>query len=189
MSWLHCTGAIHIFARVSANTPIFYVGTSEQHPMPEGETHYAPVFNDIGGPVTKFDVEYQGDEEVVALDLNRFNDGNLSILLSPPFYNGVVGYTSRLARGSLAIQQGHTYELWLANSFYNTPDATIDLPPGTYYPACVTIGRSTPKQGTKTQTKRVVIEPLNWYDPTDGTFWLKSEDALYFQNLPSILSA
>jgi hypothetical protein len=169
----------------STQSPIVYIGTCEQHPVNDAEVAYDPVYNDIGGPRTPFDKEYQGETEVILLDLNRFNWFNLNLMLSPPLYQGMVGWTNRLARGSLLLQQGLSYELWLQYSFFRTANATPDLPPGTYYPACNTLTNQTPKQGTKTKTKRVVVESNNWYTKSDGSFFLKSHDLSYFSVLPA----
>lgn len=193
-AYLHVTGPVHIWARTPnvgagpdqspaglSGVP-FYVGTCERCPSDDVEVHYEPVMNDLGGPRVPFDREFQGAEGVVVLDLNRFVWNNLNELLKYPRYgeNVAMGLTSRLDRGSLLLQNGLSYELWLQYSFYGTANATPGLPPGVYYPACCTVGNMKPKQGSTVMNRRLIVEPNNVWSAVDGSFMLESESPAYF---------
>ncbi len=196
-SWIYCTGPIHAWVRftppigtggtssVLPSGPIIHLGTCEQHPTDDDSNEYEPVMNDIGGPKVPFDKQYQGSTEIIVMDLNKLSYAIMQRITSPPYFDGSVGYTNRLARGSLMLQQGLAFELWLQYSFYGTANAVPDLPPGTYYPAVTTIASQTPKQGTKAKLRRVILEAANWYNRSDGSFLLKSQDLADFAGIPA----
>lgn len=105
-TFLHCTGAVHIWAKVpdykygglsnsSKGSPIgndflYYVGTCEAHPVSELMHFYRPVFSSAGGPLVPVDKEYLGSVETVTMDLNRFDANVVDYLESAPRYGRAI---------------------------------------------------------------------------------------------------
>jgi hypothetical protein len=141
--------------------PLF-LGWAEYHPVNEEEQHWAKVFSDTGGPATPTDKEYQGAEEIVAIDLQEYNDDVLDLLEAMPRPDvNFPGTTTRLDRGALLIANGLYFELWQQYSFFGTINAQPDLGPGWFFPCCNPAGIYRPKQGTKTRMSRVMVEANN----------------------------
>jgi len=204
----HCTGPVTAFVRfsdspssgVGSQTPnklsgkSYYLGTCEQFPIQEEEIIYLPVFDDLSMSASARDKEYAGTNELIVLGLNRFNYNVLNRLLAVPRYGardrtGAVlpaGQNGHMDRGSLAVAQGLTFELWLFNTFFGSRNwnSYPDMVMGTYYPFCNTITNNTPKQGSgRTQIRMVAIE-ANWayYEP-EGRWFMKSTDRQYLNKV------
>lgn len=180
-NWMKSTGDVEAWVRIPrvSATPMF-LGWCEYHPVNEANYFWNPVYTDRGGSRAAFDKEFQNGEEMVALDLNKFNDNVVDLIeaMPRPDLNNP-GSRSRLDVGSLLIANGNYFELWLRNFFYGTVNATPDLGPGWYYYACSCAGVLTVKQGTKVLMKRVIVEAMNKPNPSFG-FDLKSNTLAAF---------
>ena len=200
----HCTGPIEVAIRVAAQGPgpalsfgtgfsgtggQVALGTCEQHPVVDGDVLYDQVPNDIAGTQLGLDKQFQGSTEIILLDLNRFDYAVLSLLESFPCYGRTAlapfdspGFNDWLDRGAYLQQNGLSFELWLYFTFFGTRVASAYplMPRGIYYPCCNLLKDSIPKQGLKTQTKRLAVEAnWAWFEP-EGSFFLKTSDPSYF---------
>ena len=201
----HCTGPIEIVVRVAkpfGPGPVIFpdslsgatldLGTCEQHPINQGEALWEDVPNDLGGTMIGLDKQFQGSTEIIILDLNRFDYSVMAILENIPTVgrapSDAPGFTDGLARGSYKQQNGFSFEMWLYYTFFGTRVAAAYplMPPGIYYPCCSLMQDNIPKQGTKTQTKRLVVE-ADWaffegsaINPALNEFFLKTSDPAYF---------
>lgn len=190
-AWYQCTGPINVFGRVGYTGSGFYLGTCEQHPIPEGDIEYNEVMNDLGGNKVPADRQFMGAEEIIVLDLNRFNFAGYNVLRSGPSFNGNVGQTSSLARGSFVIQNQNAFELWLVYTFFGTPNVLDpNMPIGTYYPYCRLLGDHIPESGSKNMMGRLIVGAMNGFNTPAGNYFgwlLKSHNASYFTPLNGIV--
>ncbi len=139
---------------------------------------------------------YMGQDVKVVLPLARASMTTLEKLLATPRLGrnvaGVgtypMGTESYLDIGSLLQRNGMSFELWLVNGFYNTPNALAypDLDIGRYFVCCNLAGFTPDRQGRDTEQAQLMIE-ANWVQawPT-GPRVCYSKDPAYFENLPSI---
>ena len=196
----HCTGPIEVVvglptvgAGVFSNPVVpkkenqFFLGTCEQHPITQFEVGWEQVPNDLGGTMVGLDKQFQGGgPEIIILDLNRF-DYNVMNLIDARSHGA--GATDGIARGAYKQQNGLSFQLWLYYTFFGTRVATAfpNMPRGVYYPCCNLLQDDVPKQGTKTQTKRIIIE-ADWAFfegpnpllPGGNVFMIKSSAPVYF---------
>ena len=194
----HCTGPIEVVVRAATFGPgpavpvtalggsAATLGTCKQHPVNKGESFWEEVPNDIGGSMQGLDKQFMGGTELIILNLNRFDYNVLSFLETIPsvgrFPSNSPGFTDFLARGAYKQQNALSFEMWLYYTFFGTRNAVAYplMPPGIYYPCCSLAQGDIPEQGTKTQTKMLVIEAdWAWYEP-DGSFFQKSSDPRWF---------
>ena len=185
---LKCTGPVFVWVRYNIGGTPQFLGTCEQHPTFESEPAWEPVLNDFGGFMTPFDQTYQGATEILTSDLNRWDETQLNIVNSPPNSGGNEGFDAKLSRGSFLIQGGKYISVWFQYSFFGTANAQEDLEPGWFYPACRVGGIFTPKQGTKSQLRRIVFEANNLFVISGGvwSFLLKSNTEADFAPLSGL---
>lgn len=191
-SYQRSTGAVEVWVAPNlggSRVPLF-LGFAEYHPVNQSEHNWQPVFSDQGGPVTPFDKEFQGATEEVVIDFNKFNDDVFDLIEAEPRpANNFVGATSRLDRGSLLIANNLYFVMWLRFTFFGTINSPSDASPGWCFYCCNVAGVHTPKQGTKTLVKRLVVECNNLYDPATKGFLLKSNTAAAFAPIAGLVSA
>lgn len=226
-AFLHCTGPIHIWARfpdpgylqslVAPNLavsdpfsavigggglPVYYVGTCETNPTNDAANAYFPVYTAAGGRMTPTDDFYEGSQELIALDLNRYNETVLGWLSEAPAYGRQInslqqngpgdrdsfGLTRRLDRGSMVIQNGGYYCLWLQYSYSGSGPTPPDLPWGWFYYCVTTLGVYTPKQGNgKTKMARLSLVARTLHDYRYFN-WAKKTNNLYaFQQIQGLV--
>lgn len=201
-AYIYSTGPVYVYARIPAvgvgpykainklSGTIIFLGTDESFIEPTFEQKWKPIMSSIGGDMKAFDKMFMGEDGLVPINLNRFNLSLARLLLASPFLgrdNVANGATTRLGRGAMALANGLTYEIWLAFAFYGTLNAAAypDLPPGYYFPACITAGSYPKTLGISDKKMMLAIEPLDAWNVVDKAFNKYSQDPAYFQNLPS----
>jgi hypothetical protein len=203
-TFIYSTGPNYIFVRFPVPGPgpfikpsqlggtIYFLGTAEEKPEEDLQAQYLPIFNNIGGKMVPFEKSYQGTIGGFSILLNKFSHTVLTLLQRMPS-NGRMdaavpaGQESHLSRGRLVQANGDGFELWRANGFFGTLNATAypDLPPGRYYPCCHNVRIFEANEGLPDEKILLIAEPQNVYNAVDGSFYLYSEDPAKFAGLPN----
>lgn len=194
IAYQYCTGKVDCFFQLNAwkaynfvepvaGSDTAYLGTCEQYPLVQGLNRWNPVYNDVGGPLSPFDKEFQGLGKIIALDLNKFIQTNINTLLG-----GGEGIEDYLSRGTLLQANGLSFTLWLRFAYYGTANDISggQLPPGEVYFCCSIPENGYDPIGTRTRKTRLVIEADPAYNVNDGGFWTYSTLPKYFTGLPSV---
>lgn len=114
-------GALAVALARLAATPTF-LGTGETGPTVRKRRHYAPVMNDLAGPVVPFDKIRGGQDAIVSVSLTRWN---------PPVYrsiasvsaSGLPGFETSADRGTLMMTEGQSFVLYLRYPFFDSHPA------------------------------------------------------------------
>lgn len=201
-AYYYVTGPVHIYVRIpttgagpqrlpnvaAGSGTIFTLGHCEDSPEPDFVPHYLPVKSSLAGPALPDDEIQAGGEVKVELLLSRFNLTLVNRLKQmarhgrdqPP------GFESFLDRGRLLLAQGDSFELWLANAFYGTPNAAAypDLSPGYYFPACRLAGTLPRNLSRDAKKVHLSVEPKSVRLGVAGGFMTYSQDPKWFKILP-----
>ncbi len=201
LAYYHVAGPVHVFVRIppvglgpykTAGTlsgPIAFLGHTTDAPEPDFKSEYIPVMSSLGGPVVPDDEINVGGTYQASMELSRFNYNVLTALQQFPTHgrNGLpAGTESYLDRGRLIQAQGDSFEVWLQNSFYGTPNAVVypEMPPGIYYPACRFVDMLPRKLSRDSTKAQLVIKPLSVRIGITGGFISYSQHPSFFVNLP-----
>lgn len=198
-AYYNVAGPVHIYVRVPvlgagpfvgqpSRGAILFLGHCEESPEPDFVPQYVPVISSLAGPKVPDDEIYVGAEYQVQLNLSRFSYSVIQLIMACPMYGrGVApGSETFLDRGRLLLANSDSFELWLRNAFYGTPDALAypDMPIGYYYRACRWIG-SYPRSLSRVNTRAMVgIKPLSVRQGVTGGYITYSQDPKYFKDLP-----
>lgn len=200
LAYYYVHGPVHIYARFpkvgagpyvapgALSGTIYFLGHTTDSPEPDFIPKYHPVHSSLAGPEVPDDEVQVGGEYELALELTRFNYQILMAIKQFARYGRgeVPGTENFLDRGRLVLAQGDSFELWLKNAFYGTPNAAAypDLPPGYYYPACRTAGVMPRDLSRITVKANAHIKPLSVRQGVTGGFVTYSQDPKWFLNLP-----
>lgn len=201
-AYMHTTGPSHIYIQgwkssdpdtggsqssSSKKKPgdIYYLGTCERAPAIESSEKWIPVYADVSSKLVSFDEEFAGKEVLIVLDLNRYNQEALAVVLDSPGHtrnDGQDRQEFRLDRGSLLVLNSNGFSLWITNSFYKTSNAAPGLTAGNFYPFCKLISSYTDSPGRETRRVRLIIEPKPYYTK-DRSFEMSSSFESNFNKL------
>ncbi len=198
-AFYNVAGPVHIYVRVPvrgagpfvgqpSKGPILMLGHCEDAPEPDFVPQYIPVMSSLAGPKVPDDEIFVGGEYQVQLNMSRFSYSVLQLILACPMYGrgALPGSETFLDRGRLVLANADSFELWLRNAFYGTPDAVAypDMPIGYYYRACRSLG-TYPRKLSRDATRAMVgIKPLSVRQGVTGGFITYSQDPRYFADLP-----
>lgn len=200
LAYYYVTGPVHIYIRVptvgagpyvapsSLKGTIYFLGHTLDTPEPDFVPQNIPVMSSLSGPLVPDDHVQVGGKYHLALQLARFN---LSVAKKLKQFarqgrSQVAGTESFLDRGRLMLANGDTFELWLRNAFYGTPNAAAypDLDIGYYFPACK-VDEFLPRDlSQKTKLIHTAIEPMSVRQGVTGGYVSYSQDPVYFSQLP-----
>lgn len=170
MAQLWCTGPAHAFVNMAAYSqggpyPLgtFYLGTCENAPEIQLGPEYEPVRNDLSGKKKPFDMQYQGEDALISLDLNRYNENVYQLIANRPF-RGVPGADGPFDIGTLIGTEGAAIALWLTFPYALKPamanSANGPLVPGYRFPYTAPISPERLTVGT--QAKKVHLLMYAW---------------------------
>lgn len=201
-AYQYATGAVHVYA-ASCVSPLgtgssnyaglagvrsprdaSYVGTCEQYPVVDGGQNWNPWFADQGGNTEPTDWEYQNEWKVIALDLNKFSQDSVSILLTALEQVSLRGSTAKMSVGKLLQGNRLFSSLWLSFGNYGTPAAIPDLPAGEFYPCCRLVSSRYSPLGTRSRTIPLLLRTCPLLNIADNTTVTYSTDEGWFTNLP-----
>lgn len=197
------TGPVHVFVRVPSTgagprQPVgklggrkaVFLGHVERTPEVAIEPQYKPVFCSLSGEAVPDDKLFLGEATKVVLDLARFDHNVVGDLLTAPRYGhgpNWEGSETYLDRGRLVQAHGDGYELWLQYSFFGTANAagaSPAMPPGYYFPCCITAGCYPTSLGRDTKKIRLMIEPQSVRANITGGYITYSKQPEAFAGLP-----
>lgn len=184
MAQLYCTGPAHVFVGFSNQTGVgtpLYLGTAEDAPEIELGPEFEPVMNDISGKKKPLDMQYQGEDALISVDLNRYNEATYALLAQRINSGAPRGTDNALDIGSLAATEGLQLCCAILFPFAAKPAMGAGgMPPGYYFPAVVPIGPEKLTMGTKPKKVNVLLYAWPLYNFATGTF------TLYTNTLPSL---
>jgi len=200
LAYYYVTGPVHVYARIPNvgagpyNAPsalrgtIYFLGHTTDSPEPDFVPQKIPVMSSLSGPLVPDDHVQVGGKYHVAMELARFNITLLKALKQFARQGRLMtaGTESFLDRGRLILANGDTFELWLRNAFYGTPNAAAypDLDIGYYFPACVYEELLPRNLSQKNQLAHLSVEPQSVRQGVTGGYVTYSQDPAYFANLP-----
>lgn len=168
--------------------PIHFLGHCTEAPEPTFVPQYVPVFSSLGGTMVPDDEIFMGGTYELTMELSRFDFTMVRRLSAFPMYGRGQnqGYESALDRGRLVQAQGDSFEVWLVNSFYNSPNSLAypNMPIGFYFPSCRTKQVSPQKMSRDATKVNVQIKPISVRQARTGDFVTYTQDPAYFKNLP-----
>lgn len=199
-AFYYVAGPVHCYMRVpriglgpnvSPNNltgRILFLGHATESPEPDFNAEYIPVISSLAGPVIPDDEIFVGGNYQLAVELSRFSFDVVMLMKRFPQYGrgAPAGVETYLDRGRLIQAQGDSYEIWLRNAFYGTPNAAAypNMPIGYYYPAVRTVG-VLPRNLSRDLTKaHITLKPISVRQGVTGGFVTYTQDPVYFQNLP-----
>ena len=166
-------GPANIYYAVGGITGLWtFLGTAETAPIIRPMPDYVPVFADVGGPLKPVDWMYAGEDGMVVVRLNRWDDlGAYNTLRARPTHAGTgIGGQNPLAdTGSMMVADGQG--LGLIVQFPNFGDAwnvAQGMPPGYRFFCVESIGPDEIKPGTDTETLDLVFRCMRVYVQEDG---------------------
>lgn len=111
-----------VFAGVGTNFAPLFLGTTEGKPRVRLRPEYEPVFNDVAGPRVHFDECYVGFDAVVTGTFSRYAESVYEEMQKYSDNAGLPatvgpGFDQAGARGTLMLQEGAAYPLWLLFPF------------------------------------------------------------------------
>lgn len=107
------TGPAHIFCGVGVGYAPRYLGTAEKSVRGQRNLEYEPVFNDIGGTRIPIDTSFQGEQWFISADVSRWDMASYNLLATVPRPSGTLGQNAGGDLGTLMIQEGCAYPLWI----------------------------------------------------------------------------
>jgi hypothetical protein len=156
-----------------------YLGTAVSAPETDGDLHYLDVFNDLGGRSVPFQLVEDGQNDVVASTMNRFDPIIYSSLRDISGFGD--GVDTALTRGQLAIG-ALDFQLLLINAFNIVNPALIaaGAPAGRLYYSSVLAKYKESTVGTRVKEVALAFRCENIYNnstySTTRTFGLYTED-------------
>ncbi len=198
-AFYNVAGPVHIYARIPSRGAgpnvgqpskgkILFLGHCEEAPEPDFVPQYIPVKSSLSGPVVEDDEIFVGGQYQLNMKFSRFSYSVLQLILACPLYGrgAAPGSETFLDRGRLVLHNGDSFELWLRNAFYGTPNAEAypDMPIGLYFRACRSMG-TYPRNLSRDATRAVVgIKPLSVRQGVLGGYITYSQDPKWFADLP-----
>jgi hypothetical protein len=200
LAYYYVTGPVHIYVRIpnvgagpylapsSLKGTIYFLGHTKDSPEPDFVPQKIPVISSLSGPLVPDDHVQVGGVYHVGMELARFNMQVLKKLkqFARQGRSMTAGTESFLDRGRLVLANGDSFELWLRNAFYGTPNSAAypDLDIGYYFPAC-TVAELLPRDlSQKTKLAHIQVEPHSVRQGVTGGYISYSQDPIYFNNLP-----
>lgn len=200
LAYYYVTGPVHIYVRIpnvgagpyvapgSLKGTTYFLGHTTDSPEPDFHPQKIPVISSLSGPLVPDDHIQVGGKYAVGMELARFNLTVVNKLkqFARQGRSMVAGTESFLDRGRLVLANGDTFELWLRNAFYGTPNALAypDLEIGYYFPACVVEELLPRKLGIANKLAHLTIEPLSVRQGVTGGYITYSQDPVFFAGLP-----
>lgn len=184
MAQLYCTGPAHVFIATSIysqggpqSTGILYLGTCEDAPDIQLGPEYEPVRNDISGKKKPFDMQYQGEDALISLDLNRYNEAVYAIIANRPLRAGGRGVDTGIDIGALIATEGGQINVYVQFPFNPAKAAMMNaangpMPPGYRFPFCVPIGPEKLSMGTKPKKVHLLMYAWQAWFPQTQSFLL-----------------
>lgn len=178
-SQLYCTGPAHVWLQISPGGAPSYLGTCEESPDIEIRPEFEPVRNDIGGVKVPFDMSYQGEDALIVLDLNRWDEDVLRACQALPGTSAggnTRGQSGPLDVGTLMLTESKTIPVYIVFPFNSKP-AMARMPQGYRFFAAYNLGphRNRPL-GTRPRKVLTAFHAIRSFDPAHGTFLLYDED-------------
>jgi hypothetical protein len=177
MARQYVTGPAHLFVGVFDRVPK-YLGTAERWPKITERPNFSPTFNDAGGHVP-FDVAYEGNEAFTVAQLSRWTEVVYAQLANRP-------HRSQFGRGTnvngdigtLMVQEGRTYPLWVWFPYAALkPAAFPDMPAGYRFPNAYLAGPDDLEPlGTTPRKVMLIFHALRGFDAGKNTFLLYDHD-------------
>lgn len=161
-------------------TPL-YLGTGEVAPESEIRRSWEPVMNDLSGGVAH-DMVFRGQEAFTNLNLTRWNESVLRLVQDCPYQLGSNGrgYNSAAEMGSLMIQEGLAFSLYLLYGNRNDPamrDGVNSMPRGFRFPSNTwSEGPDVRQVGSRANKVRLLFHSIPAYDENSATLILYDED-------------
>lgn len=176
MAQLYCTGPAHIYAAPpGALGALSYLGTCEDAPVIRINAEFEPVRNDIGGKRKPFDMQYQGEDALISIDLNRYNESVYSLLAARPAGASPRGSDVLTDIGTLVMTEGAQSAIVVQFPFVAKASMVAGgMPPGYYFPTCVTIAPEELRQGTRPKKVNMVFYAWSQWSPVTQGFLLYS---------------
>lgn len=155
-------GPAHIYYAVGGITGLWtYLGTSETAPIIRPMPEYGPVFTDQGGPLKQTDWMYGGEDGMVVVRLNRWDDlGAYDTLRARPTHagTGIGGQNNLSDIGSFMLADKQALGLIVQfPDFSTTWNVAQGMPPGYRFFAAEPFGPDEIKPGTDTETLDLVF--------------------------------
>lgn len=175
------SGALLVYAGVGPSYSPLFVGTGTRAPRQRIVRNFTPVANDLAGQVEPFDVMYQGQSAVVAVEFSRWNQPIIDRLQSTPLAAGAApnpGLDALGSVGTLMLTEGYAYPLWVLYDYGaggRAPKAGMvatGMASGRRYLQAILIGPDEEEKGTQANTTLLVWHCRRRYDPATGNFSL-----------------
>lgn len=155
MATFYSTGPVQIwvgpqviapaYGTVLPTGPILYLGTAEVSPQAEIRRQYQPAYNDLSGAVP-FDLNFLGEDAVLAIDLSRWNDFTYQAIARAPNQLNTLGVAGsagsynavgpRNCMGALQSHDGNSLTVYMvfpygfAGNAANAPGRAFGMPGG-----------------------------------------------------------
>jgi hypothetical protein len=175
MATPYVTGPVHLF--VGPLSSPNYLGTAERFPRMSIRTGWEPVFNDLGGQRVPFDLLYEGQEAFVSVDLTRWNENVLQVMMARAI-STVPGLDGPLDIGTAMLTENAAGPLWLLFPFggvkaaFNAPGSG-PMPGGYRFPRAILAGpEDFESMGTAPRKIRLIWHCLRFFNPQNGRFLL-----------------
>lgn len=198
-AFYYVAGPVHCYVRIPprgagpfvgqpSKGKILMLGHCLEAPEPDFVPQYIPVLSSLSGPKVPDDEIYVGGDFQIQLNLSRFSYPVIQLLKAFPMYGRgtAPGTETFLDRGRLVLANGDSFELWMRNAFFGTPDAEAypDMPIGYYFRACRMMG-TYPRNLSRDSTKAMLgIKPLSVRQGVTGGYVTFSQDPKWFSDLP-----
>jgi hypothetical protein len=153
MATFYSTGPVQVWVGPQVISPAYgtvlptgsirYLGTAEVSPQAEIRRQYQPAYNDLSGAVP-FDLNFLGEDAVIAIDLTRWNETTYAALANAPAQLASPGIIPRGSypaiggaggMGSLQAHDGFSVVVYMVFPYgfpaiNNIPGRTFGMPGG-----------------------------------------------------------
>ncbi len=163
-------GPVEIYINSGHTTPFLFLGTARVTPVITWMPVYEPVINTYGGSVP-MDRIYNGEEAIVSVLLNRYDETVLALAQARPTHSaGAKGFNLFGEVGALSISDGLSMGLVTTFPFSGTANNTAQgMAPGIHWFSAELIGPDDLSPGIKAGEIQLIFQCQRVFVGRDGT--------------------
>lgn len=189
----YSTGSVLIYTATGSGGQPELFGACEDYPRMVVDTKHGQVRTDLTGEFLSRDHSFAGQEATISLLLSWWDEriGQRLEKRPGPQSSNVPGQWKQSDIGTLLLQEGETFDVWIRYFFGSVPTAkaaysAFGLPPGYHFPTCFMLGPWENTVGARPMKRQLTFRALADVDgdSVDPTWVLYDQDFTAISGIP-----
>ena len=160
MSQPWTTGPALLYCGVGSSFAPLFLGTCERPPRITLRPEYEAYFNDLAGQRIPMDQVFQGEDGIVSIDLNRWDESVLTAIQARPRHSASGSIRGTLQAGDIGTMmktEGFDYPLWMKFPYFSKAAYAAGVPGYKFYQAHLLGPDDMDQLGTMPRRNRLVF--------------------------------